>query len=272
MDNLTVLEYNNKRILTTKQLAEVYETKENNIQNNFNNNKDRFIEGEHYYILTGEELQQFKSQVNDIDLPINKFTSQLYIWTERGASRHCKILDTDKAWEQFDSLEETYFRVKQIRQTGNYTLDSSNSYRNEIENVKSEIGLIDMVSNSLKLNDNSKLQLITKSFENHNINTNLLPVYTPSKGILKSATELLKQFNAGISARKFNELLIGKGILKEYTRQSTKDKNKVKKFKNLVDTEWGENQVNPKNSKETQPLYYEDKFMDLLKKLGIKMS
>ena len=68
MENLTVLEYNNKRILTTKQLAEVYETKENNIQNNFNNNKDRFIEGEHYYILTGEELQQFKSQVNDIDL------------------------------------------------------------------------------------------------------------------------------------------------------------------------------------------------------------
>ena len=269
MDNLTVLEYNNKRILTTKQLAEVYETKENNIQNNFNNNKDRFIEGEHYYILTGEELQQFKSQVNDIDLPINKFTSQLYIWTERGASRHCKILDTDKAWEQFDNLEETYFRSKQIIQTGNYTLEGSNSYRNEIENVKSEIGLIDMISNSLKLNDNSKLQLITKSFENHNINTNLLPVYTPSKGILKSATALLKQFNVDMSAIEFNKKLIEHGILRECERQSTKDKNKTKKFKNLVDTTWGENQTSPKNQKETQPLYYEDKFIDLLKKLGI---
>ena len=48
-----------------------------------------------------------------------------------------------------------------------------------------------------------------------------------------------------------------------------KDKNKVKKFKNLVDTTWGENQTSPKNPKETQPLYYEDKFADLLKKLGI---
>ena len=33
----------------------------------------------------------------------------LYLWTHRGASRHCKILDTEKAWEQFDNLEEAYF-------------------------------------------------------------------------------------------------------------------------------------------------------------------
>ena len=33
----------------------------------------------------------------------------LYLWTHRGASRHCKILDTEKAWEQFDNLEESYF-------------------------------------------------------------------------------------------------------------------------------------------------------------------
>lgn len=113
MKELTVLEYNNKRILTTKQLAEVYETAENNIINNFNNknNKNRFIEGKHYYRLTGEELKQFKNQINDIDL-VDKRTSSLILWTDRGASRHCKILDTDKAWEQFDNLEETYFKAK----------------------------------------------------------------------------------------------------------------------------------------------------------------
>ena len=155
--------------------------------------------------------------------------------------------------------------IAEIRQTGSYTLEGSNSYRNEIETVKCEIGLIDMVSNSLKLNDNSKLQLITNSFENHNINTNLLPSYTPSKGVLKSATELLKEHKSELSVIKFNKKLVELGILKECTRQSTKDKTKVKKFKNLVDTTWGENQINPKNPKETQPLYYEDKFKELLK-------
>ena len=153
--------------------------------------------------------------------------------------------------------------IAEIRQTGKFELNSS-SYRNEIETVKSEIGLIDMVSNSLKLNDNSKLQLITNSFENHNINTNLLPSYTPSKGVLKSATELLKEHKSELSVIKFNKKLVELGILKECTRQSTKDKTKVKKFKNLVDTTWGENQINPKNPKETQPLYYENKFKELL--------
>ena len=37
---------------------------------------------------------------NDMDKTI-KFTSVLILWTEKGASRMCKILDTDRAWERF---------------------------------------------------------------------------------------------------------------------------------------------------------------------------
>lgn len=45
---------------------------------------------------------------------VNQFTSQLYLWTKRGASRHCKILETDMAWKQFDALEANYFNLKSI--------------------------------------------------------------------------------------------------------------------------------------------------------------
>lgn len=98
-------------VITTKQLAESYEANEQQIQQNFNNHKGNFKQGKHYYLLQGLELKEFKSQFDDIEeaLGISKFTSQLYLWTHKGASRHCKILDTDKAWEQFDSLEENYF-------------------------------------------------------------------------------------------------------------------------------------------------------------------
>ena len=58
-------------------------------------------------------MREFKNLVTD-SYPVDKRTPQLYLWTERGANRHCKILDTDKAWEQFDNLEETYFKVKEI--------------------------------------------------------------------------------------------------------------------------------------------------------------
>ena len=114
MNNLIPVEFKNQRILFTEQLAETYGTDINNIQVNFKNHKNNFEEGKHYYLLQGEKLKEFKSYLNNIQTPIiNKFTSSLYLWTERGANRHCKILDTDKAWEQFDNLEENYFRVKE---------------------------------------------------------------------------------------------------------------------------------------------------------------
>ena len=155
--------------------------------------------------------------------------------------------------------------LPQIRKTGSYT-QAKEQYT---VTPKEELECLNVVSGILNFNDNSKLLGVKSIYDKYGMETSYLPVYTPSKGVLKSATELLKQFNVNMSAIEFNRKLIELGILKECTRQSTKDKNKVKKFKNLVDTTWGENQVYTKNSKETQPLYYEDKFIDLLKKLGI---
>jgi hypothetical protein len=115
MDKLQVIEHNSQRVLTTQQLAEVYETDTNNIHMNYSNNKDRFIEDIHYHILSGEDLRKFKESLpNDIGEPM-KFAPSLFLWTEKGASRHCKILDTDMAWRRFDELEDTYFRVKELQ-------------------------------------------------------------------------------------------------------------------------------------------------------------
>ena len=155
--------------------------------------------------------------------------------------------------------------LKQIRKTGSYTL-AKEQYT---VTPKEELECLNVVSGILNFNDNSKLIGVRSIYDKYGMETSYLPAYTPSKGILKSATELLKQFNVNMTTIKFNKKLIEHGILRECERQSTKDKNKTKKFKNLVDTTWGENQVYTKNSKETQPLYYEDKFADLLKKLGI---
>ena len=114
MNELQIIEYSNQRVLTTQQLAEVYETSETNIKTNFNRNKERFVAGKHYYVLKGDDLKEFKRMVTNSNDPSIKFASILYLWTEKGADRHCKILDTDKAWEQFDNLEDTYFKVKEM--------------------------------------------------------------------------------------------------------------------------------------------------------------
>lgn len=109
------IEWNKQIVITTALLADVYGASEQQIQQNFNNHKNNFIIGKHYHLLQGEELKEFKRYFDNIEeaLGVSKYTPQLYLWTERGANRHCKILDTDKAWEQFDNLEEMYFKKKQ---------------------------------------------------------------------------------------------------------------------------------------------------------------
>lgn len=59
-------------------------------------------------------------------------------------------------------------------------------------------------------------------------------------------------------------MMIEKGYMVELTRSSSR--GRVKKFKSITGEglNYGENQVNPNNPRSTQPLYYEDKFVDLL--------
>ena len=145
-----------------------------------------------------------------------------------------------------------------------------NKHISDTDGAKSQIDLLTVTSKLLNLNDSSKLLLATKIYKDYNIPTAYLPTYTDSRGVLKSATELLKENNISISTIKFNKIMIDKGYLIEVERTSGKDKSKIKKFKNLAKTEFGENQISPKNPKETQPMYYENKFLELLKELGIK--
>lgn len=144
-------------------------------------------------------------------------------------------------------------------------ISTKDKYISEIDIAKAELSLVEVTAKLLNLNDSSKLALATNIYENHNIPTNLLPQYTKSKDRILPVSDLLKKNYINMSAIAFNKLLVEKGILKECTRKTSNGGNK--KFKMLVDTEWGENLVNPKCPKETQPMYYQDKFCKLLKKV-----
>ncbi|MDO4301539.1 MAG: phage antirepressor KilAC domain-containing protein [Clostridia bacterium] len=117
MNELQVLENNGQRVMTTAVLAECYETSSRVISDNFNNNKGRYTEGKHYYCLTGNELRDFKSKSENFGFAPN--LGKLYLWTEKGALLHAKSLNTDKAWEVYDYLVESYFKKKEELPTGN---------------------------------------------------------------------------------------------------------------------------------------------------------
>lgn len=114
----SVIEYNSVPVMTTEQLADFYGTGADNVKKNFSNNASRFIEGKHYFKVEGDQLKAFKNMVTDIH-HVPKHTARLMLWTEKGAARHAKILDTDKSWNVFEQLEDCYFNVKkQSQQNG----------------------------------------------------------------------------------------------------------------------------------------------------------
>ena len=134
--------------------------------------------------------------------------------------------------------------------------------------VRASLEWVRGVSDLLNLNDSSKLTLITKVAQPLGLP---VPDYTPSHGILKSATELLKENGIHISVQDFNKRLMEHGYIVTLMRKSSGGKEKP--FKSITEKglPYGENQVNPNNPKSTQPLWYADKFMELAELVGINV-
>lgn len=105
------LSYQGVPVLTTEMLAQAYEVEPYQIRQNFRNNRERFVEGKHFFIITSGELKEFRLQVESFYSQISPKVRALTLWTERGAARNAKMLDSDRAWDMFELLEETFFRV-----------------------------------------------------------------------------------------------------------------------------------------------------------------
>lgn len=111
--------YAGSPVITTGIMAILYDTDEANIKMNFSRNAERFVEGKHYFKLEGVDLKEFKNKVTKSysvesqGCIVGKRARSLTLWTERGAARHAKMLDTDQAWDVFEALEDFYFCKKE---------------------------------------------------------------------------------------------------------------------------------------------------------------
>ncbi|QIP56862.1 ORF6N domain-containing protein [Hafnia alvei] len=111
IDTLKPILHNQIPVITTELLAQLYGAKVKNISDNYLNNITRFVAGKHYFKIEKSELREFKNRPETIGL-VGKNARSLILWTERGAARHAKMLETDQAWEVFEKLEDCYFNQK----------------------------------------------------------------------------------------------------------------------------------------------------------------
>ena len=164
-----IARYKGTPVLTTAMLADFYGTETKNILQNHDRNRERFIEGKHYFKITGEELKDFVSSlkilandlltsqrgeqdllsgvdgdqsllVNIIHAQISNKVRVLILWTERGAARHAKMLDTNQAWNVFEQLEDCYFAVQEYtKQKAKSTPKDRENLRHAVSNLVSRV-------------------------------------------------------------------------------------------------------------------------------------
>lgn len=153
-----------------------------------------------------------------------------------------------------------------IRKHGSYSVKKP---KQDAPRLSDKLKVANWLITTLNLNETSKLILAKSIADPLGLPT---PDYVPSKGVLKSATELLKANGCNISAQTFNQKAIEAGILCEMQRNSSCGKKKP--FKSITEKGllYGENQVNPNNPKSIQPLWYEDKFVELLNALNLSVE
>ncbi|ELJ9860446.1 ORF6N domain-containing protein [Escherichia coli] len=98
VETVPQISHNQIPIITTELLAQLYGTEVTNIRKNHSRNHERFVIGKHYFLLEGAELREFKHRVSlSRSVTIARNVRSLILWTERGAARHAKMLETDLA-------------------------------------------------------------------------------------------------------------------------------------------------------------------------------
>ena len=158
-----------------------------------------------------------------------------------------------------------------IRKTGQYSIAQPSL------NDKLQVNLTfaDWTIKTLNLNEASKICWAKKIAEKFDIPTDALPsgVNAGTEApTLHAAKDLLKENNIPFTPVAFNRILMAKGVIHEATRPS-RDKNKPWKWKvlNKGFECFGQNIQDPKFQSQTQIKWYDNRFCDLLKFVGIEI-
>ncbi|EKD1197685.1 ORF6N domain-containing protein [Salmonella enterica] len=135
VNTLQPILHNQIPVITTELLAKLYGCSVECLHRNHHRNKSRFTEGKHFIVVKGTDLQSLKISLRDFQTIANN-VRKLILWTERGAARHAKMLETDQAWDVFEKLEDCYFN--QNAQTAATVTVSPNNAREVVDTLNAK--------------------------------------------------------------------------------------------------------------------------------------
>lgn len=152
------------------------------------------------------------------------------------------------------------------RKARKYFIECEKVAAKQTNPIQDKLVVADWMMRTLNYSEVAKLQLVSSIVKPYGLP---VPDYVSAKnGAKHSAKDLLKINNTGISAIKFNKLALAAGFLEQKTRKGTSGDHKFYSITN-IGAEYGENDTSLKNPNQTQPHWYDDKFQELLSRLGL---
>ena len=155
--------------------------------------------------------------------------------------------------------------LKTIRRTGEF--NAKPQQPTSQPKLSDKIQAAKFLAKFLNLNDASKLQIAKTIADPLGLPT---PDYVMDEKTVHAAKDLLATHNVKMSSAEFNKILVSKGIVERVTRPGKGGKThswvvipeKYEKF--------GQNARNPHAQNQTQALWYDNKFSELLALAGIQ--
>ena len=105
---LEIKEYKGERVVTAWDIAEVHRREVKKINQQFERNKDKLVEGEDYFVLSREEFSE-SHKVTQKFIPNN--VKAIPLFTESGYLMLVKTFDDELSWKIQKQLIKSYFKL-----------------------------------------------------------------------------------------------------------------------------------------------------------------
>ena len=108
---LAIKEWNEERVVTAWDIAELHDRNTAKVNEIFKNNKEKFTLGKDYYLLNREEFSESSKTIQKF-IPNN--VKEIPLYTERGYLKLTKPFEDELSWRIQDILVDSYFALKKI--------------------------------------------------------------------------------------------------------------------------------------------------------------
>lgn len=207
-----------------------------------------------------------------VDESGRKRTTSAYVFSGEKGKRDSIVVVAQLSPEFTARLVDRWQALETGEATPVYMAEAANSKR---EHVKSQLAAKMVIARAaksmLRMSETSTIRMLAKIAESEGLPTDFLPAYV-NETLTKAMTQMLKDLNHPLASKVrsvVHPALEAMGILEHLSRPSSSKPNETRQFWSLTEEgqKYGRNETSPNNPRETQPLYFVDRFGELLERI-----